>query len=76
MYVEQFAEKMAQLSDLFGICLDKYEVSHALYLDNPLLQELKTKFGYFFKLFRETSPLSKRLFTRVEAEKDTTKTMH
>ncbi|KAL1831530.1 hypothetical protein ACET3Z_001181 [Daucus carota] len=45
-------------------------------IDVTKKKELKTKFGYFFKLFRETSPLSKRLFTRVEAEKDTTKTMH
>lgn len=76
MYLEEFAEKLTQLRDLFGICLDRYEVSHALYPDNPLMQELRTNFVYFFKLFGDTSPLSKRLFTRVEADKDTTKTAH
>ena len=68
--MKQFKQKMAELSKLYDTCLDRYEVSYALYPDNSVIQEMKTEYAYFFKLFHETTPLSKKLFTLVDNGKD------
>lgn len=60
-YVKRFETNLNELNELYNKCLDNFEVAFSLYPKSARVAELKEKYGYFFKLFAESSPISKAL---------------
>ncbi|KAK1392557.1 hypothetical protein POM88_011613 [Heracleum sosnowskyi] len=58
-YVMRFEKNLNELKEVYDKCLNNFEVSFALYPLNARLSDLKDKFSYFFKMFGESSPISK-----------------
>lgn len=52
---------MKKLEDVYGRCLNNFEVTFALYPQNPRLTELKSEYSQYFKMFEATSPIAKNL---------------
>ncbi|KAK1374704.1 hypothetical protein POM88_030897 [Heracleum sosnowskyi] len=60
-YVTRFEMNLIELNDVYEKCLDNFEVAFALYPTNAKLVDLKEKYNYFFKMFGDSSPISKAL---------------
>lgn len=61
-YIKGFEKNLKELDVVFSRCLNDFEVTLALYPENRKLTELKNEFGKFFKMFDESSPISKSLY--------------
>lgn len=59
--MHSFEENLIELKEVYDKCLNNFEVSLALYPENLTLAELKAKYNYFFKMFDDSSPISKVL---------------
>lgn len=60
-YTGRFENNLIELKEVYEKCLNNFEVALALYPENVKLAELKEKYNYFFKLFDDSSPISKVL---------------
>lgn len=58
-YVDGFELHLKDLDDVWSKCLTDFEVTLLLYPENGKLAELREVYGKFFKMFRESSPISK-----------------
>lgn len=52
---------MKEFEDVYGRCLNNFEVSLALYPQNPRLARLKKIYNQYFKMFEDASPIAKNL---------------
>ncbi|KAK1365733.1 hypothetical protein POM88_041294 [Heracleum sosnowskyi] len=68
----RFEKNLNELKEVYDKCLDNFEVAFALYPKNARLGELKEKYSLFFKLFGDSSPISKMLFVGYNDENDKT----
>lgn len=59
--MHRFEGNLIELKEVYEKCLNNFEVSLALYLESLTLAELKAKYNYFFKMFDDSSPISKVL---------------
>ncbi|XP_063939771.1 uncharacterized protein LOC135148469 [Daucus carota subsp. sativus] len=73
-YVEGFLSSLNQLDVLYKKCLTECVTTFALYPDNKRLANAKEEFPFFFKLFEETSPMTKGLCSASETRKKAVET--
>lgn len=57
----RFEKNLHELNEVYDNCLNNFEVALALYPENARLAKLQEKYSYFFKMFGESSPISKLL---------------
>lgn len=60
-YLISFEKFLKEFEDVYGRCLNNFEVTLALYPQNPRLAELKTEYSQYFKMFEAASPIAKNL---------------
>ncbi|KAK1396434.1 hypothetical protein POM88_006297 [Heracleum sosnowskyi] len=61
LYMLRFEKNLIDLKEVYDKCLNNCEVAFALYPENGKLAELNEKYSYFFKMFRDSIPMSKVL---------------
>ncbi|KAL1807961.1 hypothetical protein ACET3Z_024951 [Daucus carota] len=62
-YMEVFEKNLEKLDSIYRKCLANYIEAFALYPDNAKLQDLKLEYAYFFKIFEESSPSTRSLYS-------------
>ncbi|KAK1358879.1 hypothetical protein POM88_043353 [Heracleum sosnowskyi] len=60
-YMISFENNLKEFVDVYGRCLNNFEVSLALYPQNLRLAELKKDYSQYFKMFEAASPIAKNL---------------
>lgn len=60
-YMVSFENNLKEFVDVYGRCLNNFEVTLALYPQNPRLAELKKDHSQYFKMFEAASPIAKNL---------------
>ncbi|KAK1396384.1 hypothetical protein POM88_006247 [Heracleum sosnowskyi] len=60
-YMISFENNLKEFVDVYGRCLNNFEVSLALYPQNLRLAELKKDYSQYFKMFEAASPIAKHL---------------
>ena len=61
--MEVFEKNLEKLDSIYRKCLANYIEAFALYPDNAKLQDLKLEYAYFFKIFEESSPSTRSLYS-------------
>ncbi|KAK1383135.1 hypothetical protein POM88_020870 [Heracleum sosnowskyi] len=60
-YIISFENNLKEFVDVYGRCLNNFEVMLALYPQNIRLAELKKEYIQYFKMFEAASPIAKNL---------------
>ncbi|XP_074332784.1 uncharacterized protein LOC141670710 isoform X1 [Apium graveolens] len=60
-YMISFEHNLKEFDDVYGRCLNNFEVVLALYPQNPRLAQLKKVYSQYFKMFEDASPIAKNL---------------
>lgn len=56
-----FERNLKEFLDIYRRCLNNFEVTLALYPQNPRLAQLKKVYSQYFKMFEDASPIAKNL---------------
>ncbi|KAK1384058.1 hypothetical protein POM88_021793 [Heracleum sosnowskyi] len=60
-YMISFENNLKEFVDVYGRCLNNFEVTLALYPQNIWLSELKKEYSQYFKMFEVASPIAKNI---------------
>lgn len=61
--MKSFEKNLKEFEEVYGRCLNNFEVTLALYPQNSRLAELKSEYSQYFKLFEAASPIAKNLLS-------------
>lgn len=61
--MDGFEKNMEEFDVIFKKCMTNFIDAFALYPNNGKLEELKRKYALYFKIFEDSSPITKSLYS-------------